>query len=423
MKAFRFILTIFFIALAAQAIGFRLLFILDYILIGLLIFSLIWAKVSLIWLNVTRQGLSDRAQVGNQYEEIITLHNTSFLPKLWLEIFDNSELPGHRVNCVQKIGPFGQVSWKISSLCVLRGCFQTGPITISAGDPFGIFRFKRNFNDARSLTVYPSTFDITQFETLSGLLTGGSAVNQASYHTTPNFNGLREYRPGDSLNRIHWASSARFNKLVVKEFEFDPIINLQIILDLQESRHWVIEHNANSGQAQVLPASSGVRSIDSTEEYAVTAAATLSRYYLEAGRNLGLIAWGQHHEVIPPDRGERQLEKIKEALAVIRAKGTTDLGELIAAEINKLRNSNSLILITSSVDENWILAIPLLLRKNVKIAVVLVEPATFGAPVENSLYLVGALAAMDIPVYLLKRGDEMSQALNSELARITSKIL
>ena len=410
------------LAIVAQLAHTRLLFILDYVLAGLVAFAFAWARLSLHWLDITRRGQGDRASVGDYYEETVTLRNRSFLPKLWLEIRDVSELPGHRLNCVQSLKPYGEVQWRARTYCSLRGRFRLGPVSVTAGDPFGLFRFKRELPVKHYIMVYPPTFELNKFEALSGVLPGGTTANRPTPHTTPNITGLREYRPGDSLNRIHWPSTARQRKFIVKEFDFDPTIDVQIFLDMNEAHHWVLNHTDHQGVMTALPASSGQRSNDSTEEYTIAAAGTLSRYLLNIGRSVSLQAWGQHHEIISADRGERQLGKILEALAVLRAQGNTDFGQMIATEMAHLGSTDTLILITSSTEESWAAVLPLLLRKNVKVAVVLVEPTTFGAKAASSLFVVGSLTAMNIPVYLIKRGDDLSEALDSELARLAAQI-
>lgn len=421
MKIFRFILIIVIIAVLAQLIHIRLLFVLDYALIGMLIFAFGWAQLSLRWLEVERRGNGERASVGEYYEEVITLRNRSFLPKLWLEVRDTSELPGHRLNCVQSLKPFGEVQWRAKTYCSLRGRFRLGPVTITAGDPFGLFRFKIDLPVKHFITVYPPTFVINRFEALSGVLPGGNTANRPTPHTTPNITGLREYRPGDSLNRIHWASTARQRKLIVKEFDFDPTIDVQIFLDMNLKNHWVLNHVSRKGATTALPASSGVRSNDSTEEYSVAAAATLARHFLSIGRSVGFMAWGQHHELLTPDRGERQLMKVLEALAILRAQGDQDFGQLIASEMSRLGSTDTVILVTSSTEEGWAAVLPLLLRKNVKVAVVLIEPSTFGGPAASPLFVLGSLTTMNVPVYLIKRGDDLTQALDSQLARLAAE--
>lgn len=422
LKIYRFGLILFVLAVFAQVFRIRLLFVLDYILLGVLVFSLVWAKLSLRWVDIQRQGNGDRASVGDYYEEVMTLQNRTFLPKLWLEVRDLSELPGHRLNFVQSLKPFGQVRWRAKTFCTLRGRYRLGPVSLTAGDPFGLFRFKREFQFKQYITVYPPTFEINRFEAMAGVLPGGNIANRPTPHTTPNITGLREYRPGDGLNRIHWASTARQRKLIVKEFDFDPTIDVQIFLDLNVANHWVISHNQQDNAIQAFPASSGHRSNDSTEEYAIAAAATLSRYFLKIGRSVGLIAWGQHHELVAPDRGERQQVKLMEALAVLRAQGQTDFGQLIASEMSRLGSNDTVILITSSTDEGWVATLPLLLRKHIKVAVVMIEPSTFGGPAASPLLVVGSLAPMNVPIYLIKRGDDLAQALDSELARLAAQM-
>ena len=43
--------------------------------------------------------------------------------------------------------------------------------------------------------------------------------------------GVRDYQPGDPLNRIHWKSSARKDRFMVKEFDQDPQGDVWILLD------------------------------------------------------------------------------------------------------------------------------------------------------------------------------------------------
>lgn len=422
MKVYRFIFAIVIIAVLGQLFQMRLLFILAYSLAGLVLFAFGWAHLSLRWLEISRRGNGDKASVGDYYEEIITLRNTSFLPKLWLEVKDVSELPGHKVSCVQSLKPYGTARWRTRTYCRLRGRYRLGPVSVTAGDPFGIFRLKRDFPIRHFVTVYPPTFELNRFDAVSGVLPGGNTTNRPTHHTTPNVTGLRDYRPGDGLNRIHWASSARQRKLMVKEFDFDPMIDVQIFLDMNIANHWVLNHSTRTGVNTAVPASSGMRSNDSTEEYSIAAAATLARHFLKKGRSVGLVGWGQHHEIIAPDRGERQLGKIMEALAVLRAQGHADFGQLIASEISRLGSSDTVILITASTDESWASVLPLLIRKSIRVAVVLIEPGTFGGPALSPMFVVGSMSAMSVPIFMIKRGDDLSQALDSELARLTATV-
>ena len=82
------------------------------------------------------------------------------------------------------------------------------------------------------IIVYPPTVPIHRFATPIGTLSGGEAVRRRAHFVTTNAAGVRDYQPGDSFNRIHWRSSARKDRLLVKEFELDPLADVWIFLDL-----------------------------------------------------------------------------------------------------------------------------------------------------------------------------------------------
>src|SRR5207302_1613837 len=101
----------------------------------------------------------------------------------------------------------------------------------------------------------------------------------------------------------------------------------------------------------------------STEEYSVTVAASIAARLIAEGRSLGFIAWGQHRVILPADRGGRQLIKILRALAVLRAEGSTPLGELLVAESRQFSRQDTLIIVTPSLREDWVASLQAQLRK------------------------------------------------------------
>jgi uncharacterized protein (DUF58 family) len=149
---------------------------------------------------------------------------------------------------------------------------------------------------------------------------------------------------------------------------------------------------------------------ESTEEFCVVAAASLGAHFLEQKRAVGLLTVGGRHEVIPADRGPRQMVKLLEALAVIGAEGSVGLGELLTAEAARFSRHSTLLIITPSTDERWTSALGGLIRGGIRAGVVLVEASTFGGP-ESPLLLVGQLAALRAATYVLNRNDDLSLAL------------
>lgn len=375
----------------AFATGFWLLFRLAYVLVAAIPLCYLWARLNLARLDVSAQRLIDRAQVGQTTDERITVRNQTALPKIWLEVDDPSTLPGRRVGRVVSLAGKAFRSWRTQTLLSRRGVYSVGPLAVSSGDPFGLFRATRQFGAPSSIIVYPPFFDLPHFSVPPANLPGEGRFRKRTHYVTPNASGVRDYATGDSFNRIHWRSTARAGKLMVKTFELDPASDIWVILDLQRGVQ------AGSGD-------------ESTEEYGVKVAASVARHFLTQNRNVGLMLFGERLEIVEPERGGQQITHILEALAVARAVSDVRVADLLNVEGRRFGRHTTLVVVTPSVDEGWVLSLLQLTARGVKVAAVLLEPSTFGGS-GNALHVVGSLAAADIWMYLVKRGADLSTAL------------
>ncbi len=400
--------------LAAQGTGLRLFFHLSYVLLGLLLLSLIWAWFNLRGLRVERETLTLRAHVGEFARERIIIQNRWWLPKLWIELIDQSELPQHGVGFVTSLGIGEQGRWIARTLCTHRGRYRLGPATLMSGDPFGIVQLARAVPTTNEILVYPQMVDLPGFRLPSAELPGGQATRARTFHVTPNVSTVRDYVPGDSFNRIHWRTTARMGQLMVKEFELDPSADVYIVLDMQERtvvRDIRMDRDQARGRRQRSPIVAA-----SSEEYAVMAAASLARTLLAQNRIVGLIAWGQHREIIPAERESRQLFKILESLAVLRAHGTQSLAEVLIAESQRFGRNSTLLIITSALNERWIEALQQHLMRGVRAAVIFVDPQSFGG-VQAVEPMLRRITELNIPLYRLRQGESLALALGTPLQR------
>jgi uncharacterized protein (DUF58 family) len=276
-----FILFIFSL-LAGAITGGNIFFRLSYLWIFLFLGAWLWARVSLRGINLKRSARSLRAQVGQIFEERFDVQSNNRLPRLWLEIRDESVLPGSRGSRVLTLirGHEGR-SYLVRTRLVQRGVYTLGPTAMTSGDIFGLFLKNTSTPPQESLLVFPAMVNIMNFPSPPGLLPGGEALRRRTTQITPNAAGVREYAPGDALNRIHWLSTARRDKIMVKEFELDPLADVWIFLDAEHSVQAALPHPPPS--AQVDDFWRGFVSIPlapTTEEYGVSIAASLARYFL-----------------------------------------------------------------------------------------------------------------------------------------------
>src|SRR5712692_8194517 len=378
----------------ALSTGWNAVWLLVYSL-GLLVGgSAVWANWNVAGLELRRRHRSRRIQVGDTFVEQAVLEAVAgpaqWWPRLWLELHDASDFPGHHLDGVMSLGMVGHKVWELRSVGTRRGSFSLGPVWVSSGDPFGIFRVSCKLTEGTTVVVYPRTVPLPRFGRVPGELPGGSVQGVRVQFSTPNVASVREYHPGDAVNRIHWPTTARTGRMMVREFELDPTADVWIVLDLDADVH------TGAG-------------LESTEEYAVTAAASLARHLLDQGRAVGLVS---QTATLPADRGPRQAERILEVLALVRASSHLTLAGMLLAETSRFARSSTLIVITPSTAEGWARFCQALNGRGVHSSAVLIEAATFGsAPL--TLLLVSSLAAAHIPTYLVKRGDRLEQALAS----------
>jgi uncharacterized protein (DUF58 family) len=387
-------------------------------LIGLmLVFSFLWTWLSISSVRLARRTRSRRSAVGKVAEESFTVVNTGFLPKVWLEVHDHSTLPHHHVSQVlNALLPKRRRHWAVRTICRRRGQFRLGPVTLASGDPLGLFKFTRELEATSSMVVYPAVISIPSFVPPLGQLPGGDAVRRRTHHITTNVSGVRDYAPGDSFNRIHWRSTARTGRLIVKEFELDPTADIWIFPDMYSR----VQHSLPIAEQEFedlwLAIMRGTRRSEieldpSTEEYAVTAAASVAQHFVHRERAVGMIAYGQSREVLQPDRGHRQLTKILETLAMIRAQGEVPFHQVLLSEGERLGRGVTLVIITPSLDRSWVAATRDLTRRGIRIVVILIDPASFGGP-GGSEQILFELRASSIPTYLVHNGDDLTQALS-----------
>lgn len=96
-----------------------------------------------------------------------------------------------------------------------RGVFRVGPLTISRSDPFQLMRAGQEQRSMETLWVHPQVHVLSPFPNgtardLEGPTSGEAPQGGIAFHT------LREYVVGDDLRLIHWRSSAKADRLMVR---------------------------------------------------------------------------------------------------------------------------------------------------------------------------------------------------------------
>ncbi len=146
-----------------------------------------------------------------------------------------------------------------------RGVLSIGPVRTVRADPVGLVRRELVWTDARELFVHPRTIGIPSTSTgfvrdLEGNPTKDLSNSDVSFHA------LREYVPGDERRYIHWKSTAKTGRYMVRQFEETRRSHLVIALSLATPNYATEEEFE---MAVSVAGSLGVRAIRDARNVAV----------------------------------------------------------------------------------------------------------------------------------------------------------
>ncbi|MBI3971277.1 MAG: DUF58 domain-containing protein [Chloroflexi bacterium] len=363
-----------------------ILYYLFYAMLALVVITFIWTRSLVQNLTVNRVLRTKWCVVGDTIQEDFVVRNDGRLPALWVEVRDESTVPGYHPGVVESIGGLDERRWVARAVCQQRGLFKLGPLRVLTGDPFGIFQGTITYNTQTSFIVYPPLIEIPGLPMPWGSAAGNSRSSLRTLHVTTDASSIRRYEPGDSLHRIHWLHTARTGELFSKEFDLEPSGNLWIILDMDAAVHY--------GEG-----------LDSTEEYAVKIAGAFIHAAIRENKAVGLVSYGAEKTVIPPGKGARQLWRLMEELAVVTADGHHSLERVMADVSANIGRGLSIVVITPSTDPAWLNALAVMRHRASAPGVILLDGASFGGP-HAARPLADRLASAGIVVHVVERGQQ-----------------
>jgi uncharacterized protein (DUF58 family) len=421
---------------AALTSGRQMFFNLAYVWIGLLIVSYGWSRLAARGLRLRRTPLSNRGQVGHVFRERFFLSNRSPWSKLWVEVRDLTDLPGYRATALTGLGLVGpsdlvghrgsfvvdnlgrrqMESWDVRTVCTRRGRYALGPTEICTADPFGLFPRVQSLPIQQQIVVLPPVVPVRPAAFSSGRLAGGSTLRLPTRQLTPNASTIREYAPGDSLNRIHWKSTARLQRLISKEFEFDPLADVWIVIDAwMRTNHDAEKFESGSGtytRTFPSPDDPAAGLPQSTMDYTATIGASLAYHFIQDDRNVGLIIYSRARNVLQPGKGPPQLNKILESLAVVTAEGRYPVDEVVKIEAGLIPRGTTVFLISATTDLEVVEAAAGLRALGRQPRLIMLDALSFGGRDGNE-GLVAEARRRGLPVSTVSYGVPLEAALLS----------
>ena len=212
-----------------------------------------------------------------------------------------------------------------------RGRYRFGPTRVSTRFPFGLFERRFTLNETQSLVVAPRLGRLTRrwitrhHEAFEGTQRREPRASRA----TGEFFGAREWRPGDSRRWIHWRSSARHGKLIVRQFEQQRNRDVAVLVDL-----WRPDR----------PDAAALENVELAISFAATVVADLCR---KGGSNVVLGTTGGEPACAGGPASVALMQGAMERLAVAEASPEDRLPGLLDRALAQIEPGTEVILVST----------------------------------------------------------------------------
>jgi uncharacterized protein (DUF58 family) len=369
--------------------GIRPAYVLGYGLLALFLLAWVWPRLVARGVRVRRSLDASSPTVGEPFEETFQVGKRSRLPAPWVEVVDAGGVRGYHPSRVLALGR-GEVTWRARGTYRQRGWVTFGPTRVVVREPFGLFRAEVRLPERHQVLVYPRVRDVPEL-TMPASHHSGLTQRQARWaEYPPETGGVREYQPGDSLGRIHWALSQRHQRLMSRTFEQPMTADLWVVLDLDRSVH--------HGEGE-----------ESTLEYAVSLAASISMHVIRRGRRVGLVANDGRGTLLEPHRAARQDQMILDYLATAGATGSRHLSEALGWDRLRRLPRRAVAVITPSPDPGWLLAAQALRERGSSLLLFYIDASSFGDVGRHLTFDLGA----HVDLYVIRRGEDFSRLVRT----------
>ncbi|MEO1084630.1 MAG: DUF58 domain-containing protein, partial [Acidobacteriota bacterium] len=381
-------------------------------------------------LSVWGQLSESEVEMGAVVTCRVMVQNRKPWPAPWLffedRVEDGVDVEGARAAC-KTLPAEGKEHLSYRLHTYRRGLFRVGPTVAESSDPLGLVRRYHVDGKASFLTVLPRPVAMGQ-----GWPLGHQPIHQVPRRRSlledpSRFRGVREYRRGDSLKRVHWRASARSGRLQVKLFEPSVLDGALLVPDM-----------SLRADAEVDEAAGGV---DPVEELLITAAASVGHYVLNGSQAVAVLSngadaaerypadfdgetfsrydqvvaqtdvpshsTGRRPVVLEAGKGPRQWRRLRTLLARLHPVDGVSIAELLTVELPRLPRSLVVMALTPRVDQGLAAALESLRRSGIESAVLWIAGVDAEAPT--------AQLHPSIPLYRIDRASDLETVGTSRL--------
>jgi uncharacterized protein (DUF58 family) len=348
-----------------RAYGSRPLEQVGFALVALLFVALGVVRLGRHEVNVSRRVTPERARAGQPVRVTLSFHNrgSGSAPLLLMEDKVPARVSGQARFTLRGIEPGGrrETSYRLQPRA--RGRYAIGPLTVTVVDPFGLARSASATAHETVFLVHPPTESLGLPRDLGERRTAASSqLKQPTGARGEDFYTLREYAQGDDLRKIHWPSTAKQGKYMIRQEETPWHTRSTIVLDDRRSAHEGVGES-------------------SSFERAIQGAASLLLLYNRTGYGFKLVT--AHGAGVSTGKGAEHLHRSMDMLAILDSSGPPEDDDSLAARLAEIEArgiaEETLVLVCGHLDANTAVALARCRRLYRQVLAVTFPPHRFGS--------------------------------------------
>lgn len=200
------------------------------------------AAVNAVWVWFNLRGLEVKrrhpgaAHVGESFEIELLVHNRKrWLPSFSL-VLEDTQLPDLQRDFPRQlamaVSPRFVLRLPVAASLRRRGNHRLRDMSVTSAFPFGLVAASRSMSFRSDIVAYPRPLRLSR-ELEERLLDSARYFGESSssHRGDEEVFGVREYRQGENLKRIHWRTTARTGKPMILELEGRRDASFVIILN------------------------------------------------------------------------------------------------------------------------------------------------------------------------------------------------
>jgi uncharacterized protein (DUF58 family) len=293
---------------------------------------------------------------GETVEMVEVIANRKLLPLPWLrleamipsglefahqsnlEINEGRFYQNHR--SLFSLQPYTRITRRHRVTGLKRGWYRLQSATMTCGDIIGVVSATRHLELDAELLVYPKPADLDGLELPSHSWQGDVSVRRWIVSDPFMTAGVREYRPGDAMNRINWKASARTGTLQVHNEDYTANHRLMIYINFDLSE-------------QMWGAVSDPEAIENALSVAAAVAARSIGQGIETGFGCNGDRLGREGQPVrvPPRSGADQLTTLLGAMAQLAIARSVPFSVLLDQDLAEKTTQTDFLILTAYRNE------------------------------------------------------------------------